>query len=418
MSKDNIITGLDIGSSSIRVVVGEINKGDDKLKIIGAVEGPAQGIGKGVVVSAEDAISSISTALEKAERMIGQPIGHLWVGISGSHIITQESRGVVAVSKANGEIRTEDIDRAIEAAKTVATPPNYEILHVIPRSFTVDSQTGIKDPVGMTGIRLEVDTQIIQGLISQIKNLTNCIYRTGKDIDDLVFSVLATSESVLTHRQKDLGVVVINMGAATTSLAVFEEGDILHTAVLPIGSEYISKDIALGLRISIDTAEKIKIREGSCLAKEFKKQNEISYSEVGGPEEGGFYKKEVAEIIEARVEEIMERVDKELKKIGKSSMLPAGAVLTGGGAKLEGVAEVAKRTLRLPASLGYPQEMVSSLDKISDLSFATAVGLVLWGSQLQYKSGSSHFRLPSMGNFGSIDKAIDKIKKVFKSLLP
>ena len=418
MLKDNIITGLDIGSSSIRVVVGEINKGDNKLKIIGAVEGPAQGIGKGVVVSAEDAISSISTALEKVERMIGQPIGHLWVGISGSHIITQESRGVVAVSKANGEIRTEDIDRAIEAAKTVATPPNYEILHVIPRSFTVDSQAGIKDPVGMTGIRLEVDTQIIQGLISQIKNLTNCIYRTGKDIDDLVFSILATSESVLTHRQKDLGVVVINMGAATTSLAVFEEGDILHTAVLPIGSEYISKDIALGLRISIDTAEKIKVREGSCLAKEFKKQNEIPYSEVGGSEEGGFYKKEVAEIIEARVEEIMERVDKELKKIGKSSMLPAGAVLTGGGAKLEGVVEVAKQTLRLPASLGYPQEMVSSLDKISDLSFATAVGLVLWGSQLQYKPGSSPFRIPNIGKFGSIDKAVDQLKKVFKSLLP
>ncbi|MBI5766061.1 cell division protein FtsA, partial [Candidatus Falkowbacteria bacterium] len=240
MPRDNIITGLDVGSTAIRIVVGQKSRNDDRLHIIGAVEAPAQGISKGVVNSVEDAVSSISLALEKIERMVGQPVDHAWIGISGSHITAQESRGVVAVSKPDGEIRAEDVERAIGAARAVSIPPNYEIIHVIPKSFTVDSQVGIKDPIGMTGVRLEVETQIIQGLAAQIKNLTKCIYRTGLDIDDLVLSVLASAESVLTNRQKDLGVVVVNLGGATTSLSVFEEGDVLHTAVLPVGSEYIT----------------------------------------------------------------------------------------------------------------------------------------------------------------------------------
>ncbi|MFA6919134.1 MAG: cell division protein FtsA [Patescibacteria group bacterium] len=415
MPKDSLITGLDIGSSTIRVVVGQKSRNDDKLKIIGAAQAPAHGISKGVVVSVEDAVSSISSALEKAERMIGQPIDHAWVGINGSHIIAQESKGVVAVSKTDGEIRPEDVERAIEAARSLATPPNYEILHVIPKSFTVDSQTGIKDPIGMTGIRLEAHVQIIQGLSSQIKNLTKCVYRTGIDIDDLVLSILACSESVLTSRQKELGVVVVNLGGATTSMAVFEENDVLHSAILPVGSEYITSDIAIGLRVSIDTAEKIKIRQGSCLPQEFKKQDEVKYSDIGASEEGSFSKKEVAEIIEARVEEILEKVDKELRKIGKSSMLPAGVILTGSGVKLDGIVEVAKRTLRLPASLGYPQELITSIDKISDVSYTTAVGLVFWGSEMQKKSGRT-LKMPS--NFKSVDQAISQIKKIFKSFLP
>ncbi|MEI6288316.1 MAG: cell division protein FtsA [bacterium] len=414
MPKDSLITGVDIGSTAIRVVVGQKSRdGNEKLKIIGAVESPAHGVSKGVVTSVEDAVSSISSALEKIERMVGQPVEHAWVGISGSHIITQESKGVVAVSKTDGEVRAEDVERVIEAARAVATPPNYEILHVIPKSFSVDSQTNIKDPIGMTGIRLEVDTQIIQGLTAQIKNLTKCVYRTGLDIDDLVLSILANSESVLTGRQKELGVVLVNIGGATTSIAVFEENDLLHAAVLPMGSEYITSDIAIGLRISIDTAEKIKIREGSCLSENFKKQDEVRYEAVGGTEEGEFSKKTVAEYIEARVEEILERVDKELKKIGKSGMLPAGVVLTGAGAKIDGLVETAKRVLRLPASLGYPQELISNLDKISDLSFSTAVGLVVWGNQLQ-KNRFSSLALP----FKSVDKAATQMRKWVKSLLP
>lgn len=412
MAKDNLTVGLDIGSSAVRVVVGQREKAGDKLRIIGAAQSPAQGISKGVIVSIEDAVSSISSALDKAEKMINQPIGHAWVGISGSHITSQESKGVAAVSKADGEIRQEDVERALEAARSLVAPPNYEILHVVPKSFSVDSQTGISDPIGMTGIRLEVQAQIIQGLIAQIKNLTKCVYRTSIDIDDLVFSILACSESVLTARQKELGVAVVNIGGATTSMAVFEENELIHSAVLPVGSEYITGDIAIGLRIPIDSAEKIKVREGSCLPAEFKKQDVVAYADLGIEEEGVFSKKEIAEIIEARVEEIFELVDKELRKVGKSSMLPAGVVVTGGGAKLGGMIETAKRVLRLPASLGYPHEIVSNIDKISDLSFSTAVGLVLWGEQIGKKSGPSRLAMPSMGG------TVGKLKSIFKSFLP
>ncbi len=414
MLKDNLITGLDIGSTSIRMVVGEKPRHEAKIRIIGAVEGPSKGISKGVVVDIDDAISAISAVLEKTERMIGQPVGHAWVGINGGHIITTESRGVAAVSKVNGEIREADVERVIDNARSVSAPPNYEVLHVIPKSFAVDSQTGIKDPVGMTGIRLEVETQIIQGLSAQIKNLTNCIYRTGLEIDDLVLSILAASESVLTNRQKELGVVVINLGGRTTSLAVFEEGDLLHSAVIPIGSDHITSDINLLFRISIDTAEKIKVREGSCLAKEFKRHDEMKFAAVGGIEEGYFSKKQVAEVIEARVEEIFQYVDKELKKLARSGRLPAGAVITGGGAKLDGIVEVAKRVLHLPASIGYPHDLVSSLDKVSDPSFTTAVGLVLWGNQMVNKK----MDLGMGGGFGSMNKAMEGIQKLLKSFLP
>jgi cell division protein FtsA len=397
------------------MVVGEKVKNEPKIRIIGAVEGPSKGIAKGSVVDADDVISAVSSVLEKADRMIGQSIRHAWVGINGSHINISESRAVAAVSKTNGEIREADVERVIDNARTISAPPNYEILHVIPKNFSVDSQTGIKDPVGMTGIRLEVETQIIQGLSSQIKNLTNCVYRTGLEIDDLVLSILAASESVLTNRQKDLGVVVINIGGRTTSVAVFEEGDLLHTVVIPIGSDHITNDINLLFRISIDTAEKIKIREGSCLSKEFKRHDEMKFSAIGGIEEGYFSKKQVAEVIEARVEEILQFVDKELKKIGRSGRLPAGAVITGGGAKIDGIVEVAKKVLHLPASIGYPHDLVSSLDKVSDPAFTTAVGLVLWGNQIINKSGGGG---GFSSSFGSMDKAVGAIRSIFKSLLP
>jgi len=370
---------------------------------------------KSAIVDLEKVLATLTQSLDGAERMAGCQVNQAWLSIGGTHIKSQNSKGVVAVAHPNQEITSEDVERVIEAAKAIATPPNYEILHVIPKNFTVDSQTGIKDPIGMSGIRLEVETQIVQGLTSQIKNLTKCIYRTGIDIDDLVLSILATAESVLTNRQKELGVVVVNLGGATSGLAVFEENDLLQTTVLPIGSEYVTNDIALGLKISIDTAEKIKIREGSCLPKEVKKNDLVKYAELGAPEDGDFSRKEVAEIIEARIEEIMENVDKELKKIGKSGMLPAGVVLTGGGAKLDGLAEVAKNVLRLPASLGYPRELISNIGKVSDLSFTTAIGLVLWGSQLQERG--RHGLMPFQIG-GSIEGATKHLRKWFKNILP
>ncbi len=417
MAKEDILTGLDIGSTAIRIVVGQVNPNDRKIHILGAAEHPAEGISKGSITSIEDAVSSISGVLENVERMTGVPVEHAFVGINGGHIASQDSHGVIAVSKSDGEIREEDVERVIEAAQAVATPPNYEILHVIPRSFTVDNQKGIKDPIGMTGIRLEVDAQIIQGLSSQIKNLTKCIYRTGIDIDDLVLGVLATSEAVLTKKQKDLGVALLNIGGSTTSLLVFEEGDVLHSAILPVGSSHITNDIAIGLRTSIDLAEKIKVEHGSALPSEISKRDEINFEEIDSREEGVVSKKHVAEIIEARCEEIFKMANKELEKIDRAGLLPAGVVLTGGGAKLPGLIEIAKSEFKLPASLGSPADLGSTaVDKVNDLNYTTAIGLLYWGMSASMQLGEG--RRMSMPRFSAVSDATSKMKKWFKSLVP
>ncbi|TAL19960.1 cell division protein FtsA [Patescibacteria group bacterium] len=418
---EDFITGLDIGSKFVRVVVAQPALGigeKETLQVIGAAEVPSEGISKGIITSIDDAVSSVSSALERAERMIGAEIRSAWIGVSGSHIISQTSKGVVGVSRPDGEIREEDVARAVEAAQTVATPPNYEILHVLPKTFTVDGQAGVKDPVGMNGIRLEVEAEIIQGLSAQIKNLTKCVYRTGVNIDDLVYGILAAAEAVTTPRMRDLGVVVAAVGGSTTGLIVFEGGDVLHTAVLPIGSEHITSDIAIGLRISIDAAEQLKLRYGSASPKEIGKREDITLRELGLAEDEIVSRRYVAEIIEARVEEIFDRVDRELKKIGRSGLLPAGVVLTGGGAKLPGMTEVAKRKLRLPASLGLPLGVSSITDRVQDLSFTTAVGLVHWGAIFAKKRR----RLPSVRavgeKFRNVGNAARGVKNWLQNLLP
>ena len=410
----NLIGGLDIGSNSVRMAVGQLigkEGGNVELQILGAAEFPSEGVQRGVVSSIEDVVSSISACLERVERMVGVPIDSVWVGISGLHILSQSSKGVVAVSKANSEITEEDISRAMEAARSIATPLNYEVLHVLPRHYTVDGQAGIKDPTSMTGVRLEVDTQIILGSSSQIKNLTKAVYRAGLDIEDLVLFILATSEVVVTKRQKELGVMVVNLGGSTTGMAVFEEGDLIHTAIMPIGSQNITNDIAMGLRISVDLAERVKIEYGDCKPDLTLKKDEIDLFDLGALEHEILKKKFLGEIISARMEEILQKVDDELRKIQRSGLLPAGVVFTGAGAKLPGLVELAKKVLRLPANVGYPLNLVSVTDKVNDLGFATAVGLVKWGSEMrgehEYKSGSK--------NISAVSR---QLKKWLKALIP
>lgn len=418
---DNIITGLDIGTRAVRIVVGQPGpqtNGDthSPVHIIGAVEVPAEGIHKGTITSLEDAVSSISKALEMGERMTGIPLGTAWVGIAGSHVLVQEGKGVVGVGRVDGEIREEDVERAIEAAKMVARPTNYEILHIIPKRFSVDNQRGIKDPVGMNGIRLEVEAVIIQALSSQLKNLTKCIYRTGLDIEDLVYAPLATAEALLTLRQKDLGVCLVNVGAASTSLIVFEEGDVIHTAVLPVGSDHITNDLAIGLRTAIEVAEAVKVRYGHAYAESITKKEMITLEEFGVTGEPAVERKFIAEIIQARAEEIFERVDRELGKIDRAGMLPGGIVLTGGGALLSGIDEVVKQATRLPVSHGVLHGVSSVLDRVSEPGFSTAVGLVLWGASVR----SAHSG--GIGNvfakFKSVDKVTTQMRKWFRSLIP
>lgn len=406
--KENIITSLDIGSGTIRLAVGQIQS-NNQLNVISLVESLSEGVSKGIITNIEDTVSSISQCLEKAEKDIGLPINHAYVGISGTHIISQDARAVIAVSRADGDIRLDDVNRVLEAAKTVAIPPNYESIHIIPRYFTVDNQPNIKDPVGMTGVRLEVEAQIILGLISQIKNLRKCLYRVGLTDDELVFTPLATAEAVLNKRQKELGVAVVNLGDTTTSLAVFEEGDILTAKVLPIGSRHITSDIAIGLRISMNLAELIKLNFGSALPSKINKHEIINLRDLDKNEEGTIYRRQIAEIIDARCEEIFKMIDQELKTIDRSGKLPAGVVLTGAGVKLEGLIESGKRYLKLPVSLGIPTGFTTVLDKANDPSFATAIGLLLWGKQTK--------RIAKKG-LSLLPPKIEWIKKIFKSLLP
>ena len=415
---NDLIVGLDIGSTAVRIAIGQIMERVDtreqELQIVGAIEVPSEGMHRGIISSIEDVVSSISAALEQAEHLLNIPIERVWLGVSGVHVMTQQSKGVVAVSKADSEISTEDVQRAVEAARAIATPLNYEVLHVLPKSFGVDGQTGIKDPVGMTGIRLDVDTQVILGLSSQIKNLTKAVYRAGLEIEDLVLSVIAMSEAVLTHRQKDLGVAVLNLGGSTTSLAVYEEGDLMHHAVLPIGAEHITNDVAIGLRTAIDIAERVKIKYGDCIYEALGKKDEIDLFELGADRHEMIKRKYLSEVIGARVEEIFYKVDQELKSVKRSGLLPAGVILTGGGAKMPGLVEATKKHLRLPAALGYPFNIASVTDKINDLSFSTAIGLVKWGNLM-----TGTYRRPgTTGKGWQLGAASQQLKKWIKALIP
>ena len=419
--KHQLIAGLDIGTTDVRLVVGQRVRSENgvKLQILGAVSAPSEGINKGTVSSIEDATSSISACLEKAQRLIGVEVVEAWVGINAPSLKCEKSKGVVAVSRSDNEINQEDINRAVEAAQALAVPQNYDILHVVPVEFKVDNQEYVKNPLGMTGVRLEVGALVIQNSISQIKNLTKSIQRAGLEINDLVFSTLATAGVVLDNKQKELGVAVVNLGATTTSLTVFEEGELVHTAVLPIGSAHITADIAIGLRCPITLAEKIKMKYGSAKAEKFTKKDEIDISELLNEdslaeETPVISQHYVAEIIEARVEEIMSKIDSEFKKIDRSGMLPAGVVLVGGGAKLADIVDSAKHNLRLPVSLGGNKHIATLIDKVNDLEYLTALGLTAWGEA----EGRGEFKGKSWPWQGFSDEANGAFKKIISLFKP
>lgn len=414
MSKEDILIGIDIGTDVIRTVVSQRKKDETRPLVLGVGETLSLGINSGVVVDIEETIGAIVASKEEAERISGIPIEHAYISINGSHICSQFSKGVVAVSRADSEISEEDVNRVINAAQAISMPNNKEIIDIIPCSYTIDGQDQIKDPVGMNGVRLEVNALVIEGMAPFIKNLMKCVQRCGIDVDDLVFAPLAAAKSVLSKRQKELGVVLVDIGKGTTGISVFEDGNVLCSSVIPIGAGHITNDIAIGLRTSIDVAEKIKLEYGTALSKEVNKKDKVNISDIDENEEGVFSRKYIAEIIEARLEEIFSMVNKELKKIDKSGMLPAGVVITGGGAKMAGVVQLAKETLKLPAQIGFPLELSGIVDRINDPAFATVTGLIMWEADENgvFSSGGGRFKLPSLGGVGQ------KIRKIFKTFLP
>lgn len=415
MPKEQYIVGLDVGTHTIRVVQGKLEE-TGRINIIGAASVPANGLRKGVIVDIDEAVSSISAVLEKVERMTGVPVTHANISVGGNHISCMDSKGVIAVSRADGEISENDVIRVIDASQAVSIPPNREVIHVIPKTFTLDGQSGIKDPIGMTGIRLEVETIIIHGALPFLKNLNKAITQAGLEVDQLVLSPLAAAQSVLNKRQKELGVALIDLGAGTTSLAVYEENNLMHTAIVPIGSMHMTNDIAIGLRCTIDTAEKVKLQYGQASPALVDKLAEIDMQKIDPQEETRIPQQLVAEIIEARLEEIFDRITAELKRIDRDGKLPAGIVITGGGAALPGIVEFAKHYLRLPVSIGVPTETDTIIDQVVDPSFATVVGLSLWGSNFTGSFGGFSFTRPIQGLLEN--QNVVKLKKWFKAIMP
>jgi len=411
VSKKLFSVGLDIGSSKVSVCIGTVSDGN--IDILGLGKAACNGVRKGVVVDVEETVTAISTALEEAERMCDCPVDSVTVGIGGSHIESTISRGVIAVSKNDGEISEADAMRVIEAARAVPNQPNREVLHVIPKTFTVDGQPGIADPVGMSGIRLEVDTNVISGSLAAIKNVSRCASQAGLAISDMVFSPLATAKIMLSKQQKEIGAILIDIGAGTTSYVVFEEGELIHCGVLPIGSGHITNDIAIGLRTNINLAELIKIKYGYASPEKIDDKEEIDLSTFDKSETGTASLKYIAEIIEARLNEIFILIRDELREINREGMLPAGVVLTGGGSKLEGMAEMVKDILRLPTQIGKPIMPLSGVvDNLNDPVYATSAGLMVWGIESGNVAGPKKTQMPELGGM------VGKVKNVFKNFLP
>ncbi len=413
-SGDDTYLGIDIGSSKIACVAGQFS--DEKgWDIIGVGKSDASGVRKGIITNIEETISDFSASIEQAERMAGMQFKHAVFGIGESNINSMTSKGVVAISRADGEITEEDVGRVIEASKAVSVPTNFEILHVIPKSFTVDGQEDIADPVGMTGIRLEVDTHMIISSTPALKNLRKCAEQLNLQIDAFVYSAFATGELVLLSQDKDLGVILADIGSHTTEVAVFEEGNIIHTKIIPIGSNHLTNDLAIGLRTSLPVAEKIKIDAGNSDSASVTDNKDIDLNKIDSTEDQKVGKKFIAEICEARLGEVFSLIKKDLKSINRDGMLPAGIILTGGGSKIPNITETAKETLKLPARNARANiKMVGLVDKLSDPIYTCSTGLMVWGRQMD--NGKSGYILPI--DFKKISQASSKVKSWFRHIIP
>jgi len=398
MARPHFITGLDIGTSEIKTLT--VKRSSDKdLEVVASIRKPTIGIRRGVVINVDEVSNVLENINQELKSLIGRGVDSLYVNIGGSHIFCTSSHGTVAVSRADRKISEKDIERVLEAARTFSLPSNKEILDVFPCNFIVDGEK-VKEALGMEGVRLEIEALVICGFSPYFKNLTQAILNAGFSIENIIPSPIASALSCLTPRQKELGVVLLDIGAGTTGLAVFEEGNLIHLAILPIGSANITNDIAIGLKTDVDVAERIKKEFGSCATSPKEKKEKI---EIKEPESLTFTRGALTKIIEARVSEIFGEVNKELKKIEKENLLPAGVVLTGGGAKLPKMIELAKKELRLPCKIGKPRRF-PNLE--TDSALSTVCGLVLEGIEAGEEGA-----LPGEG-IGS------KIKNFFKGFIP
>lgn len=392
MPKNGYIVGFDIGTKKVAAIIGEITE-EKKIEVIGIGTADSKGLRKGVVVNLEATVEAIKKAQEEAELMAGVEIDSAYIGISGAHIKSFNSRGVIAVTGKNKEINQEDIRRVIEQSKAVSIPPDREIIHIIPQEFVVDEQDGIKDPLGMSGIKLEVNVHIITGAITSVQNLKTCLVRAGIEIKEIVLNQIATSTSTLTHDEMELGVGLIDIGGGTTEIAIFERGSLWYTSIIPIGGDNFTNDIAVGLRTPIPEAEKIKKKFGCVSSPLEDEQETIEVPSVGRGKKPRILSRQIlADIIQPRAEEIFRLVDNDIKRMGYEKSLNSGIVLTGGTALLEGLEEIAEEIFDLPVRRGDPGGVGGLVDRVSTPDFAAAVGLLLYGYDQRKEKGISKDR--------------------------
>lgn len=418
--KNDIIVGLDIGSSNIKLIIAQkkFDFNEERIHIIGAVSCPSAGVGKnGTINSIEDAVSSLSACLEKAERLIGIPISSVWLGFNHSKVQYERVKGVAIISKNDGEIDQNDIDRAVDSAQSFPVPNNYEIFKTIPVKYNIDNNEDVKSPIGMTGMRLEVEVLVALVLSNQLSNLVKIVQRVGLDVNNVLISSTTMADVFLTNKETELGVAIVDIGATTTSLAVYEDGVLLHFNTLPIGSEHITADIALGLKCSINLAEKIKLEFGDSDSSEISKDENIDISHLLKEEkiedEGHIIsKKYLSEIIEARVEEIFKMVDEEFKKINRSKILPVGVLLSGGGSLLNNIIKTAKKSLSLPVSFLSPRHIKIEVDKANSPEFFASLGLAVFGGRDICGYNRSSLIKNNLKDFAG------KINGFFKKIIP
>jgi len=375
---ERTIVGIDVGTTKVCTLVGEVDD-EDNICVVGVGVAPSRGLNKAVVVNVEEATKSIATSIRRAERVSGYTIESAYVGLGGKHVSALNSRGVVAVGRGERYITEDDVARAIDAAQAIAVPHNREILHIIPRSFILDGQEGVRDPVGMMGFRLEVEVHIVTGAVASIHNLVQCVENANVEVNDLVLQPLASSEAVLTPEERETGVVLVDAGGGTTDIAIFIDGSIWHSVVLPVGGNNLTNDIAIGLRTPFATAEDLKIKYGHALPEMIDPNEMIDVAAFGDVVTQSVSRLQLAQIIEARAEEMFALVLHEIKRSGYEGLLPAGLVLTGGTAELQGFKELGREILQLPVRIGRVHDVGGLADSVSGPAYATAVGLLLWG---------------------------------------
>ena len=427
MAPRNVVAGIDVGTTKICTIIAEVSD-NNITDIIGVGTSPSKGLKKGMVVDIDDTVKSIEKSVDEAERMAGLELESAFVGIAGSHISSLNSHGVVAVTGENKEITHEDIERVMDATKIISIPPEREIIHALPREYIVDGCKDIKYPLGMAGVRLEAETHIITGSVTSIQNLAKSVNRAGIGVEDIVLQPLAASKAVLSESEKDLGVVLVDMGGGTTDIAVFKEGSIWYTAILPVGGDHVTSDIAVGLRTPKTNAERIKIKHGSAEVKNIDADEEINILDTSGAQQRSVSRKRLCEIIEPRIDEIFTMVKDELRKGKCQELVPAGMVITGGGSLLKGLPDFVSRKLDMPVRNGRPDNLDGLLDyldgSIYDLGedynhlseesgaiFSTAVGLVRYGAEMGINDASQNQNEDRL-----IEDFIVKVKDWFKSV--